>query len=815
MPGASVGVTTLYLNHIITADNYSFSWFTWWAGDSIGVLLFTPMILLVLSTKSGLTNIRKAMIILPAVVIFASVLLLFFWSTESRDRSITSEINETANRYFLKIAERLNISDSKLSGYNAFFHSSNNVSKEEFINFSIILIDNDKVFQAVGWVEIIEHKNRDYVERELSRQNNEKVNFKEVDVKGELNVAPVRDEYYSVLYIYPLEINKRAIGVNLASNENRFTALNMARRNKKPYATSPVVLAQDLERKYSYIIYLPVFRKHQKTKETFVGYVSGVFKVAGLFGDVVQSAKENNYGIIVTDITDSENIIPLFSSDGVKEKQFSSVLNVFDFGGRSIQAEFYLDTSSGLITKNWVSWTILTGGFMMVALLQSFILMITGVTESIRREVDRKTHDLNEAKKIAENANRSKSNFTANMSHEIRTPLHAVIGLINLCLKTSIDKQQKEYLDKARLASDTLLLLVNQVLDYSKIEAGKLELEVTRLDFPAVLRKLNSLFAMQFKQKGIDFSFKLPDKIPLALKGDPLRLEQILINLCGNALKFTENGSVVVDVSVQSISDTHVAFDFSVIDTGIGISVEQRAGLFKPYEQADNSMSRTYGGSGLGLTICKQIVDLMGGSISVSSQEGEGSRFDIHVILECNNDNVWVDSSRVLNEIHKDEEEPYVNDMKSSTQVEQLEHSSKNKMNNKLQLAGLNILLVEDVMVNQLIAKSILETHGAKIIVAENGLEALDQLHNNQDIDLILMDIQMPKMDGYEATRKIRQIPSLKNIPIIAMTANAMSNDIKQCIEAGMNDHLAKPFEEIDIISKICSYIVANKDSDS
>ncbi|MBT5230560.1 MAG: response regulator [Methylococcales bacterium] len=807
--GASVGVAALYFNGLISAPNYVFSWFTWWAGDTIGVLLFTPALLVAFSGQKHLVKARKLQVILPTLLIFSGVLLLFFASTSSHQTSITNEMNENANRFFMVIEERLNISSSKLRSYAAFYNTSQKVTREEFNQFSDVMLKNDSVFQAVGWTKIISADERATYEAELQASGYPDFTFTEIAADGSLKIAASREEYYPVLYIYPLKTNAKAFGLNLAANPQRLKALVLARKLDKPIATSPIRLAQETGSQYAYIIYLPVFHDGLQSREHFQGYISGVFRVGGLFADLLKEAKLQHYGMSIRDVSAPESPFPLTASAQEPLQQVKPTSRIFDFGGRLIEVEFYATKQYQMARKDWESWMILTGGLLLVALLQSFILMITGNTQNIQREVKRKTQALFEAKKVAEDANRSKSDFTANMSHEIRTPLHAIIGLVNLCLKTTLLDQQKDYLEKAKLASGTLLSLVNQILDYSKIEAGMLTLEQAKFELPELLSKMQAIFSTQASQQGIEFKLVLPPLLPDVLLGDALRLEQILLNLCSNAFKFTSQGTVQIIVKVTSSTETQVSLEFIVADSGIGISADQQKNLFQPYTQADTSTSRKFGGSGLGLTISKQLVELMGGSISLVSEENKGTRFVVHLVFPLLPETKFVNYDNSLIKTPAEEHQSIEVSPTSST----LSHDAINEDKHskaegkKQQLVDVSVLVVDDVRVNQIIAQAILQSHGATVTVAENGVEALATLAGEEKFDIILMDIQMPQMDGYEATRKIRENQKIKDIPIVAMTANAMTSDIEESKKAGMDGHIGKPFEEDVFIKEILAHL--------
>jgi PAS domain S-box-containing protein len=392
------------------------------------------------------------------------------------------------------------------------------------------------------------------------------------------------------------------------------------------------------------------------------------------------------------------------------------------------------------------------------------------------------------AQKSAEDANRSKSEFLANMSHEIRTPMNAIMGMSDLALQTSLDDTQRDYIDKVHRSAESLLGIINDILDFSKIEAGQLDMEVTNFRLEDVLDNLNSVLSLKTEEIGVGLNFIVPSELPLALIGDPLRLGQILINLGGNAAKFTEAG--MIEISVQehepgkAQNKNQIGLHFSIKDTGIGMSQEQQDRLFKAFNQADSSTTRKYGGTGLGMTISRHLIQMMGGKIWVESAEGVGST--VHFTV-----NVGIQQDVVSTKQHKQEKNEGVNQA-----IEQLR--------------GARVLLVEDNEFNQVLALHVLSNNGLTPTLAKDGQQALEILAS-QDFDGILMDCQMPVMDGYVATQEIRKQAKYKDLPILAMTANAMAGDREKVLAVGMNAHIAKPFTRDELFTTMAQWITLEK----
>ncbi len=406
------------------------------------------------------------------------------------------------------------------------------------------------------------------------------------------------------------------------------------------------------------------------------------------------------------------------------------------------------------------------------------LLTVVDISQSKQMEIE-----LSNAIAQAEDASKAKSDFLANMSHEIRTPLNGIIGFTHLLMNTEMNHNQLEYMDAINESATILKGIINDVLDLSKIESRNLELYIEKIDLLELVHHVVFLFKHQASQKRIDLILKIDDAVPQYIFTDSVRLKQILINLLGNALKFTSFGQIELDlIQIKAAKKNETTLQFSIKDTGIGIKLQNQEKIFQSFIQEDNSTSRKFGGTGLGLSITNQLLGLMNSKLQLTSEFGKGSNF--YFILD-------VKKSNTKNKLKKI-----------------IEKSSENKINAIKTEKTIRILVVEDNRINMLLTKKLLEkiVPNSIIFEASDGNEAIMMFHK-EELDLILMDVQMPIKNGYEATIEIRKINPAENIPVIALSAGILMEDKQRCFDSGMNDFISKPIVEDELQQKIAQWI--------
>jgi len=780
---SSIGVFALsMLSPSHSFDNFQLNMIYWWLGDSLGILFVAPFLLCLLNYKQIKIHQRKARItILSSVVaLFSLTILITLFSVNKLSDNSHKLIKKEAKIIENGIHRQINGGINLLRNLAIFIQNTPNLNKELFNQYVSSVKENSTAVKAMSWNPIItqQQKSLHEIELELIHSNNS-------SIKGE--ALQTDDLIVYVKLISPEQGNEKAVGFNVFSNPSRKQTLNSAMESYQPKATPIIQLVQSYKKEPAFLLFYPVFEQHplDKNNKRLKGFATAVFLAEKILTNAFTQQQHQLFNYQVFEqgkqlpfLTNTKHIAdePIASTSDLE-----SFTDTFSIAGQSwnfnllVNQEFVINTKSEEFLILYIFLVVVV-----ITIITSLLLM-NNRQLALDNIVNLRTESLKKAVKEANNANKAKSQFLANMSHEIRTPMNSVVGFSRLAQGSTDIKEIKSFIDKISISSDILLHIVNDILDISKIESSKLLLNNETFDLHLVFKRIFSIFEVQASDK--ELSWDLIDNLPeqMFVNGDQTRIEQILMNLCSNAMKFTQHGGVSLTADLLKTPDNKAHIKIQVIDTGIGIIEKNLTNIFSPFTQADASTSRNFGGTGLGLTISKKLSQLMDGDIKVASSEGQGSTFTFTCQLSI--------------------AEPMVTDMPPVRELAKTCHKRMSK---------LKVLVAEDNRINQILINTMLKKLGINAALVENGQLAIDHLKQHH-VDVILMDCQMPVLDGYQATALIRSISEFKNLPIFALTADVDTLSRKKAKSVGFNKHLSKPIDVVELTQSLQS-VLENKE---
>lgn len=743
----------------------------WWGWNILAIMLVLPFFCFV--RLEGSVKNEKARFLLPVLVAVLAAIGFFKVAQTSELEAREAQFKARAGDIAIDIHRSIANYQFALDSVNLFYRASREIDHSEFHIFAQPLLERYPGMRSLAWVPRVHQDEREAFEAQSAKELGIEYGIWGFDSpfieQGQRVYFPIR--YVATVDKFLPVVKEEALGFDVASHPDRQKPLALAAKDGRQRASPPVRLVDSGA--LGFLIISPVYQSGlpvASEEERWValkGVIIAVFQVDEVIDSVLQPDRLRYVNLKVRDIGLEKPIYQFTSGHSLN----MSWQYQFALAGRTW--ELSLSPTYGFYqVPMWSPWVLVIG--LLIACFMNFALIgILGRTAMVEAIVDQRTQELTRhqkalelAKQEAEQANRAKSSFLASLSHEIRTPLASIIGALDILKSMGLTDQQKPMVEVVHSSCAGLQELVSDVLDVARIESGKMELDSHVFNLHDLCREALSMTEALIGEKPVTIEMDIDADVPRQAQGDSLRLRQILMNLLGNAAKFTPEGTIRLSVELNGRSEDDCELLFLVEDTGIGIPRAKQENVFEKFSQAHVSREGNYGGSGLGLAICTELCRLMGGEIGVESSEGKGSRFWFTVQLTaCAG-----------------------SDAAEATGVPEL---------TSIRFDGARILLAEDNVVNRRIISSIVRFFGAEVETASDGREAVEKIKSEGPFDIILMDCQMPGMDGIEATLSLRAMEI--ETPIIALTGNALVSDRERTLEAGMNDYLIKPVRRIDI----------------
>ncbi len=700
----------------------------------------------------------------------------------------TTELRRESEEIVASLQTSIRACEHEVRLLAAFLSEPDQRERRRFQGFAETSLRRCPQVEALEWVPRVYRENREFYERAAREQGLGDFAISERDVNGQLTPARIREEHFPIYLVEPMERNRSALGFDLGSNAIRLEALRTACDRGRITASRRIQLLRGERGNAGILLLAPVYDDTEKShtveqrRSSLAGYAIAVLQADSLVDRALSGLRKDNIDTRVFDATGLEDVMLFGAAAPASEGlPVSRTIEVADRGWRIACTSRTPPPS--LMTASLGAIAL---GIALTIALSVLAFALIGRTARINQLVKERTEELANAMKLlddaranAESANASKSAFLANMSHEIRTPMTAILGFCEVLREELVDLDSKSTVDRIHRNGEHLLTIINDILDLSKIEAGKLDVEQVVFEPWELIHEVIDLMSDRASGKGITISLSHRTPLPPAITSDPTRIRQILINLIGNAVKFTEVGGVEVLVGAES-HEGSMQLEVCVRDTGIGMTEEQLSRLFQPFEQADTSTTRRFGGTGLGLVISLRLAERLGGGITAFSQAGKGSEF------VCRIDTGLAHDAEVRM--------PTTVKRRASAPVRE-----------KASCDGRRVLLADDGPDNQRLISHVLRKAGADVVVVGDGQEALDTALaadvEATPFDVVLMDMQMPVLDGYEATQQLREQGYDRSI--VAITAHAMDSDRERCLNAGCDAFTTKPLKIEELLGLV------------
>ena len=776
-----INTTAISLANDIDISQTLFIALTWWIGDFLGVIFFTPVMLSVFDNDFYQQKKDRLKIAIPALMLFLLVSFVFHLSrTNYEDTRHETFVAET-----IAFSQKVNLIENtitqQLVALKGLFDSSKSVSREEFKDFTDSINNPAIKIRAIAWLPKILDENRDQFQNRISANEFEDFTIKHF-VDGEFIVAEQQDYYLPILYSEPQALNSPAIGLDVRPHSIVGETVKKA-INTGTMAVSPQLsLVQQVEKFNTVIVYYPYFEGGMTPEEGVrEEKLLGVFEVALELDQLVLSMYDDTmkkYFVFQTQYLQDQQTTAFFNSD-YRETALFKHSSTYSFFDTNLLVLYSSTADFDNASVDWSSWLIIVVGCLVSSFSVIFIIVMTNLSEMLESKVKSKTKELSEKNVELTKANEAKSRFLANMSHEYRTPLNAIIGFAQLGMNDHSGKKSAEFFEQILNSSKFLLGIINNVLDFSKISEQKIILESKAYKVGRSVDTIFNLLKEKAHAKGVKLIIDKNNLDTYQVIGDSVRLEQVLMNLVDNAVKFTAIGSVTLTVSLKNVKEGSGQLFIKVKDEGIGIPQNKVETLFQSFTQADESTTREFGGTGLGLAIVKQLCDAMGASIDVYSLEGQGTSFEILMPVKLQ-ESEMIDSEKDT--------------------ASYLKKSAGRGMK-------FNALIVEDNKINQLIASKQLELLQVKSHLADDGQQGLDYLALHKP-DIVFVDLHMPVLDGFSMIREMKKTLELASIPVVIISASVSQEDREYAKILGVNDYVTKPFllEELDrVVKKLLS----------